>query len=376
MFNEGGTRMAKLATAVSNWGRMALFCVVGVASGAFAADYRHFDWQEVVGGVWYGTTMPNSFQTGNVVIVTLPSGGSLVVDSHNSDFLAREVIEKAKEVGRGPVRYLVNTHLHQDHVGGNAAFREAFPRMQLIAHRNTCLDVPLKTIPRMEERLGPMRQQLEQVRARRASLADGAPEASALDRRIAGTDLYLQDVKNFKWDMRGQCLDLKPGQAKVITDGARRIEIRYFGRAHSAGDLVVFLPREKVLAIGDLWGENSGHLLTDAGLDGRDGSIVEVPITLGRIRKLDFDIVLSGHNDIMRGKGGIDAAIAGGNKFIAQISERIARGDTVVELLQKMPVVPADAPPFIADRWRMSIIRASEEIDLRRQFGMKPPVNP
>ena len=190
------------------------------------------------------------------------------------------------------------------------------------------------------------------------------------------TVLYLEDTRNFVWDMKGQCLDLKPGQAKVINEGGRRIEIRYFGRAHSAGDLVVFLPKEKVLAMGDLWGEKSGHVLTDSGLDGRDGSILEVPVTLDRIRKLDFDIVLSGHNDVMRGKSSIDTAIAGGTKFIAQITDRLARGDTTAEVLQKMPVVPANAPPFLADRWRMTIIRAAEELDLRRQFRLGLPELP
>src|SRR5262245_51418558 len=113
--------------------------MLGLApSCVLAADYQHFNWQQVAGGVWFGTTLPDSFQGGNTVIVSLPGGGSLVVDSHNSDFLAREIIGKAKEVAPGPVKYLVNTHLHQDHVGGNNAFRKAFPKVQIIAHRNTC----------------------------------------------------------------------------------------------------------------------------------------------------------------------------------------------------------------------------------------------
>jgi glyoxylase-like metal-dependent hydrolase (beta-lactamase superfamily II) len=355
------------------WSRAALLCLwsaaVGIAPAwALAADYRHFAWQEVADGVWFGTTLPNSFQTGNTVIVSLPSGGSLVVDSHNSDFLAREIIEKVRQVTRGPVRYLVNTHLHQDHVGGNAAFRKEFPRLQIMAHRNTCSAIPEKIIPRMKARVDPMMHQLEEMRHKRASLAEGDKEAASLDRRIAGTELYLEDVKDFKWEMPTSCLDLKPGQAKVITDRARRIEIRYFGRGHSAGDLVVFLPKEKVLAMGDLWSEN-GDILLDSGLDGRDGSVLEAPVTQRAIRRLDFDVALPGHRNLMRGKAGLDAAIANGQRLVAQIKESAARAEYVEDALQKIPP-PA---PQLATAWRRAVIRGFEELDLRRQFGMKLP---
>jgi hypothetical protein len=47
------------------------------------------------------------------------------------------------------------------------------------------------------------------------------------------------------------CLDLMPGQVHSITEGDRRIEILYNGRAHSVGDLIVFLPKEKVAMVGD-----------------------------------------------------------------------------------------------------------------------------
>src|SRR3954471_10714762 len=164
---------------IATFWRLALLCVtcfVLSPVNARAADYGHFGWEQVVPDVWYGTTLPDSFQSGNVVIVALPSGGALVVDSHNSDFLAREIIQKVADLGIGPVRYLVNTHLHQDHVGGNAAFRESFPRLQIIAHRNTCLGVPQKTAPRMEERLGPMKQQLEQLRAKRNAISESNAE--------------------------------------------------------------------------------------------------------------------------------------------------------------------------------------------------------
>jgi glyoxylase-like metal-dependent hydrolase (beta-lactamase superfamily II) len=94
---------------------------IAACGAASAEEYRHFSWEEVASGVWFGLVLPDSFQTGNVAIVTLPGGGSLVVDTQDSEFLGREILEKAKEVGKGSVKYVVNTHLHQDHIGGNIA---------------------------------------------------------------------------------------------------------------------------------------------------------------------------------------------------------------------------------------------------------------
>jgi glyoxylase-like metal-dependent hydrolase (beta-lactamase superfamily II) len=339
-----------------------------------AAEYRHFGWDEVAPGVWFGKPLPNFFQGGNVTIVTLPGGGSLVVDTHNSEYLGREILEKAKALGRGPVKYVVNTHLHQDHMGGNAAFLKDNPKVEIMAHRATCEGAPFKTALRMVDRLPGIIKGREELLAKRSGLADGAPEAAGLDHRIQGTELYLQDAKDFKWTMPNVCLDLKPGEGKVIEEAGRRVEIRYFGRGHSAGDLVVFLPKEKVVVVGDLWGQGSGFVHPDAGIDGRDGSVLETPHTLRALSKLDFDQALTGHAGVLRGKASIERAIALGEQTIARIKEANDRGTSIGPLLQKLPPPPADkAPQFVIDNWVSVVVRTFEEIELRRMWGLPLP---
>ncbi|WP_250519166.1 MBL fold metallo-hydrolase [Caballeronia sp. ATUFL_M1_KS5A] len=349
-----------------------LLVSAGAAGATAKSDYHHFDWDEVAPGVWFGVSKPGSFQSGNVAIVTLPSGGELVVDTQTAGFLGREILAKAKEVGHGPVRYVINTHLHQDHVGGNIAFVDDNPHVQIIAHQDTCAGIPQKTIVRMRDRLPMQGKGLEDMQAQRAKLADTDLQSAALDRRIKGTQLYLADAKNFRWAMPNLCLNLKPGQEKVITDGERRIEIRYFGRAHSTGDLAVFLPKEKVAMVGDLWGQNTGYKFLDAGLDGRDGSALETPATLEGVRRLDFDVALTGHSPVIHGKASLDDAIADGKQIIGQISTAVNSGQTVTALLQKMPP-PDKAPPFVADVWRNTVINAFEEIQLREELGLPLP---
>jgi glyoxylase-like metal-dependent hydrolase (beta-lactamase superfamily II) len=353
------SRISTLASAVFMAGCFAAFC-----RQALAEDYVHFNWEKVSDGVWFGVTKPNSFQTGNTVIISLPGSGSMVVDSHNSEYLAAEIIAKVKEVAPGPVRYLINTHLHQDHVGGNIAFKKAFPKVEIIAHRNTCWGIPDKTVPRMKLRVEPMTKQLDDMRKARAVAAEAGKDTADMDRQIAGTALYLDDAKSFDWVMPTTCLDFKPGQVRTITAGSRKIEIRYLGRGHTAGDLVVYLPKERILAPGDLWSEG-GNVLLNSGLDGRDGSVLDVPATLKAVRAINFDVALPGHRALIRGKESLDQAIAFTEKFNAQILESHLRGETVEEAMKAMP----SPSPQIAVFWNRAVISGFEELELRKQFG-------
>ncbi len=337
-----------------------------------AAQYQHFGWEEIKPGVWFGKVLPNFFQGGNVSIVALPSGGSMVVDTGNSEVFGQEILTKVKSLGLAPVRYVVNTHLHQDHLGGNMAFKLDNPNVEILAHANTCRDAPTKTISRMHDRLPGIERGLIDLRAQLSALAKDSINATALEHRIQGTELYLLDAHHFNWAMPNVCLDMKPGEIKVIQDQGRRIEIRYFGRGHTAGDLTVYLPQEKLIAIGDLWGFGSGFIASDAGLDGREGSVLETPLTLKSISQLDFDVALTGHAGALIGKSSLQRAIALGEQTIAKVAEANERGVTIGALLQSMPP-PEKAPAFVVDGWTSVVVRAFEEIELRRMWGLPLP---
>jgi glyoxylase-like metal-dependent hydrolase (beta-lactamase superfamily II) len=155
---------------------------------------------------------------------------------------------------------------------------------------------------------------------------------------------------------------------RTITGGGRRVEIRHIGAGHSAGDLVVYLPKEKIVIAGDLWSEG-GDVLLNNGIDGRDGSVLDAPQTMKQLRKLDFDIAVPGHRAIIRDKASLDAAIAFGDKFVAQLKEIWGRGEYVEDALRQMP----PPSPAIATAWQRAVIRGFEEIDQRRQRGLRLP---
>ncbi len=143
------------------------------------------------------------------------------------------------------------------------------------------------------------------------------------------------------------------------------MDLYYFGRGHTSGDLTVYLPKEKVLVAGDLWSEG-GDLLLNSGIDGRDGSTLEAARTLTGASELDFDIALVGHRKAIRGKASLEAAIADDNKIVAQIRESYGRGEGVDDTLKRI-VTP---PNMGAASWQRAIIRGYEELELRKQLGL------
>src|SRR4030095_10292814 len=80
--------------------------------------------------------------------------------------------------------------------------------------------------------------------------------------------------------------------------GQREIQIRYLGRGHTAGDVVVFLPNEKVVMTGDF--------LTSALSNMSDSYPEEWAASLEALKKLDFDTVLPGHGEAFMDKAKID----------------------------------------------------------------------
>jgi glyoxylase-like metal-dependent hydrolase (beta-lactamase superfamily II) len=134
--------------------------------------------------------------------------------------------------------------------------------------------------------------QIDDLKKRLATESDATTQAS-LERQISVAE-----------NNRAAQAELKPTPPNVtLTDrmtlyrGDREIQIRHLGRGHTAGDVVVFLPREKVVMTGDF--------LT-AGLSNLSDSFPDEWVkSLDELKKLDFDTVLPGHGEAFTDKAKI-----------------------------------------------------------------------
>ena len=143
----------------------------------------------------------------------------LAVDA-NYPWGAEEIIQEIRKTTTKPIRYVFNTHYHHDHTFGNAVFVDS--GATVISTRET------------------------------------AEEMRTLGQREWDQGWGGRSMKEY----RREFPTLTFQQRMVFDDGTHRLELIKIGQAHTLGDGVAYLPKEKILVTGDLcvngnpWGNN------------------------------------------------------------------------------------------------------------------------
>jgi glyoxylase-like metal-dependent hydrolase (beta-lactamase superfamily II) len=273
---------------------IALFATALVSAGGF-------DLVRLADGV-YATVRkepPGFAVESNSVFIIGPSD-VLVVDAQSTLAATRETLAALRTVTDKPVRYLVNTHWHDDHIVGNRVYREAFPGVQFIAHaaaRDYLQGPGIAARARFHRDDVPAFSGfLEKALAQGKNMV-GQPLDDE-ERRSYQSDLQLaQGYASVPPDFRPELPDLTLSDNLTLYQGEREIQIRYLGRGHTSGDLVVWLPKERIACAGDL-------VVWPIPLIGGDQShVLDWPATLGRLLALEPQTLVPGHGPIMHELG-------------------------------------------------------------------------
>ena len=218
----------------------------------------------------------------------------IVVDDHVSPAAAWVLVEEIKAITDKPVTTVVNTHFHFDHAHGNQIFA---PGVQIIGHeftRRALLDDPVsKPLYQSFYSVKTLEGQIENLRKRIASEQDAAAR-DKLQTQLASVENNYASQK----ELRPTPPNVTLTTQMTLFRGDREIQIRYLGRGHTAGDVVVYLPKEKAVITGDLLTASTSNL--------SDSYPVEWAATLEELKKLDFDTVIPGHGEAFTDKAKID----------------------------------------------------------------------
>lgn len=277
----------------------------------------------------------------------------LVVDSHISPAAAWALREELKAITPKPIRFVVDTHFHFDHAHGNQIYGldveiigHEFTRAQLAAGasksgRSYALFVD--TIPA----------QIQQLKQRVAGAADSAErtklasQLAVLERHYLATQAVTPTTPT-----------LTLNQTMTLYRGGREIRLLFLGRGHTGGDVVVFLPKERVLATGDLLTAGPSYL--------GDGYFAEWIATLEKLKTLDFDTVLPGHGDAFKGKAKIDHWQSYVRDFWSQVQQMHKSGVTADEASKRIDLRShaADYPAITQPGVNVNgVLRAYELLD-------------
>jgi glyoxylase-like metal-dependent hydrolase (beta-lactamase superfamily II) len=202
------------------------------------------------------------------------------------------LLDEVKTLTKKPVTTVINTHFHFDHAHGNQIFD---PTVQIIGHeftRQMLLGNPL-AMPLYQNYFTAMPGQIETLRERIAEEKDPAAKAK-LQTQLQVTENNYASQKELKPTPPNVTLSTQ----MTLFRGNREIQIRYLGRGHTAGDVVVFLPKERVVMTGDF--------LTSGLSNMSDSYPEEWATSLDALKKLDFETVLPGHGEAFTDRAKID----------------------------------------------------------------------
>ena len=230
--------------------RVALLCsVVFLSLSAWCADTPDFTIKKIGEGV-YAAISGDGSKAGSNAGFIVGSNGVAVVDTFVDVAPAKDLLAETRKVTNLPIRYVINTHYHLDHTGGNAVFAEA--GATIVAHRN--LRGWLRT-----ENL-------------KFFGANPKPEQKARVEALVVPDMVYSDAVD-------------------IYLGSRLVQVRYMP-GHTGGDSVVSVPDANVVFGGDLvWQHHLPNLIdatTDAWIKTLDKLLTDHPAAT----------FVSGHGDV------------------------------------------------------------------------------
>ena len=247
-------------------------------------------------GIWCSPGLTNAYllttADGRVVINT---GMGFEAAVHRANFDA---------VDAGPVRYIVITQGHYDHVGGIDTLRDPLTKVVAQANWRTWRDD--------NERLMTYRA-ARSAFAFQARLADGV---AAIRRRFGS--LPPQSTLT---------ADIEVGESLTLQVGQRRIELIATPGGETTDSMVVWLPDERVCLCSNTFGPVFGHipnLVTIRGDRYRDA--LTVIDTIERVRALQPETLITGHFDPIRGAGRIDAELGRLRDAVSYVHDQTVAG--------------------------------------------------
>jgi cyclase len=297
-----------------------------IAQGRTPAGTGHqgdaFRFNKIAEGVYHAVGTGALTVIGNGAVI-VNDDDVVIVDDHVSPAAAWVLLEEVKKLTPKPVRYVINTHFHFDHAHGNQIFGAGvdiigheFTRQMLASGRS--LQMPL-----YKSYVDGIPGQIDALRGRIAKEQDPAVKAR-LQVQLTSSENNLAAQKELKLVPPNVTL----AREMTLFRGSREIQLKFLGRGHTGGDVVVYLPREKLVITGDFLTAGMSNL--------SDSYPNEWADSLEALKKLDFTTVLPGHGEAYTDKTKIDNYQAYLRDAWAQASKLKAQGVSAEDAVKRI----------------------------------------
>jgi cyclase len=322
--------------------------------GPGGGDAR-FDITKVADGVYAAVASPAYKVNCNTAIIE-NADGVMIVDTHSKPSAAKVIIERLREMTKKPVRYVVNTHFHWDHWHGNEAYPAAYPDAEIVTNQITREAMLKKGLKRIQDHV---RQVPGEIAKLKADIQAASPaQRGKLEADLRLAESYLSEVRALKPALPTIAFE----QTMKLYRRDREIHLLHLGRAHTEGDVFVYLPKEKVVITGDAmigWTPYMG-----------DGYPEDWAGTLDNLAKLDFTHIIMGHGDVT-GREWLTTFRSYVHDMVEAVRHEAATGATLDEVKQRVTakLAPRYEKPFSVygeyRPWRTGLAA-----NIERTFGM------
>jgi len=227
---------------------------------------------------------------GNVAVYVTDEGVILIDDKYDQDH--QGIVDQVKSVTSQPIKYIITTHYHADHSGGNTKF---------------------------------------------------LPTAEIISTAMARTNILEHKQSNAPPGVSPARITFTTETAVFL--GGKEVRAIYMGRGHTNGDAVIYFPALRTLHTGDLMAGTSPLIDYNGG-----GSIVEWTKTLDQALKLDFDTVIPGHGAVTN-KAGLLTYRNNVEKLRNRVTGLVHEGKSQDEIAKLMTAEYGWAPGSLQQQW-------------------------
>jgi glyoxylase-like metal-dependent hydrolase (beta-lactamase superfamily II) len=234
---------------------------------------------------------------------------TIVFDTFLSPDAAEELIESVKHLKLSPVKYVINSHYHNDHIRGNQSFS---PEVRIMSTRKTA---------ELIEQEEPKEIAAEKIYAKKQyeyfdSLSRAYKGDTALKeyQEIKMMKPYFEELSKSHEIVKTRLPDTYIENEKSLDGSRRKVILIDKGKGHSESDLIMYLPDEGILFAGDLVFNKSHPYLGD-------GYPLEWESKLKEMEAMKIEVVIPGHGD------------PGGKEIIRSIREYI---EDIEEIAKEM----------------------------------------
>lgn len=243
---------------------------------------QHFQLQAIADGVWVAQPKPDGGAACNAGIIDL-GDQTLIFDTFLTPQAAAELRTVAESISSSPLKLVVNSHHHLDHIGGNQAFPESTTIVSTSATRALIAQHATQQLALLQEQGAQRQGELE----KQAASARKSTEKLDAQQALAQWRFFQEALPTWQFRLPTLTFD----QRMVLYGPQRQVELLTYGGGHSQSDAILYLPNEKIVFMGDLLSIQCHPAL-------HDGDPGELPRILDLVRRLQPQTLVPGHGPI------------------------------------------------------------------------------